>query len=479
MTEPSCNSKELTSKDFVRRSHLIVPLAVASALFMDLMDSSALATALPTLARVFHTDPYALKFALTAYLITVAVLVPASGWLSDRFGCKSTFMLAMVVFTAGSICCGMSNSFEELVAARILQGVGGSMMTPVGRNIVVASSPREHLVKALAWFTVPAILGPLAGPPLAGAILEYGSWRWIFFLNVPIGLTGLIVVSFAVPRLTRTSVGRFDLRGFLLIGASITMLMLIIETTGLAGRPIWLRLLASATALIACFLYYRYAMRTDAVVNLKLLRRDTLAVSLASSWLQRLPLGAIPYLLPLLLQTGIGLSPLVAGQVMMSMAVGSIASRFLLVPVIRNLGFRNAGIVVASSCAVMSAAPVLFHTGTPLVLMMIVMAMGSLSRGLFFILAQTLAYADIEPREVGHASVLFTVAQQLSYSMGVTLAAGLLRLSTGSAPPIAASFHMPLVVISILAFLSVLTFVPLRRDAGEAMRGRRAPTDMD
>jgi len=456
------------------RSGRFVPLAVASALFMDLMDSSALATALPTLSRVFHAAPFVLKLALTAYLVTVAVLVPASGWLSDRVGIKRTFMIAMAVFVAGSICCGLSNSVKQLVLARIFQGVGGSMMTPVGRNIVVASSPKESLVKALAWFTLPAILGPLAGPPLAGVILEYGNWRWIFLINVPVGAIGLLVVALLVPRIERVRTGRFDWVGFLQIGSSITLLMMLIETGGLEGKPAWIRVLAVVATAAAMLVYYRHAMTTDAVVDLKLLRRDTLAVSLLASWLQRLALGALPYLLPLLLQTAMGLSPLAASQVMTAMAAGSLAARFILPPIIRRLGFRSAGLLLAAANAVMSATPAFFHVGTPVGAMMILMALTSLTRGLFFILTQTLAYADVEQREVGHASVLFTVAQQLSYGMGVTLAAWLLELSSGKAQLTVEMFRMPFLVIAAFGALSVLVFVPLRAAAGDAMRGRRA-----
>ena len=453
---------------------LLVPLAVASALFMDLLDSSALATALPTLSHVFHTDTFTLKLALTAYLITVGVLVPASGWLSNRIGAKPTFMAAMVVFVVGSICCGLSNTFGQLVLARILQGVGGSMMTPVGRSIVVASSPRESLVKALSWFTLPAILAPLAGPPLAGAILVYGSWRWIFLINVPVGIAGLAVVALLVPPIPRAAAGRFDWFGFLLLGLAITLLMLLLETGGFSGAPPALRLLGACAAIISCLLYVRHALRKDAVVDLRLLKRDTLAVSLIASWMQRLPLGAMPFLLPLLLQAGMGLSPLTASQVMVSMAVGSMAARFLMPPLLRRLSFRNSGILLSAANAAFSALPAFFHLHTPLGLMMLAMAGASLTRGLFFVLTQTLAYAEVEPAEIAHASILFTVSQQLSFSMGVTAGAWLLKLSTSGGPLQIGSFEMPFLVISALAGTSVLAFIWLRPNAGDAMRGQPA-----
>ncbi len=473
--DPPETTQASTSNDMASeaRLRLLIPLAVASALFMDLMDSSALATALPTLCHVFHTNPFVLKFALTAYLVTIAVLVPASGWLSHRVGMKTTFMLAMAVFMVGSICCGLSNSVGQLIAARIFQGVGGSMMTPVGRNIIVASSPRSYLVKALAWFTLPAILGPLAGPPLAGAILEFGNWRWIFFINIPVGLLGLAIVGMFVPRLPRSAIGRFDWRGFLMLGLSITLAMLLIETGGLANRPLPMRILVLGAALLAAALYCRHALRHEAVVDIRLLRRDSLTVSLVSSWLQRLSLGAMPYLLPLLLQSAMGLSPLVASQIMTAMACGSMAARFVLPPILRRFGFKTAGMILAAMNAIMSASPALFHIGTPIALMMILMAATSLIRGLFFILTQTLAYADIEAAEVGHASVLFTVAQQLSYSMGVAMGAGLLQASVGDARLTAAAFQIPFIVIAVIGGLSVFAFIPLRSNAGELARGAK------
>ncbi len=454
----------------------IVPLVVASALFMDLMDSAALATALPTLAEVFHTPAVNLKLALTAYLLTIAVLVPASGWLAARYGAKPVFMTAMAIFTIGSICCGLSNSVPELVAARVLQGVGGSMMTPVGRSIVVASTPRARLVEAMGWFTVPAILGPLAGPPLAGLILEAGSWRWIFLINLPVGIFGIAAVLFLVPPIPPSTSRRFDVTGFLLLGAAITALMILVETAGLSGQPLPLRLGAAAIAGAALAGYCRYAARCETpIVDLRLLRRDTLLVSLLASWLQRMPMGAMPFLLPLLLQAAMGLSPLRASQVMVAMAGGGLVSRFVAPPLISRLGFRRSMLIFGAATALLSVSPVLFREDTPIVLMMVAMGLTSLLRSAFFIPAATLAYADVAAHEVGHASVLFTVAQQLSLGMGVSLAATLLESSTGSGAPMTQqSFLLPFLAMAAIGGLAVPVVWPMRNDAGEALRGERA-----
>lgn len=450
-------------------------IAVASALFMDLMDTAALATALPTLARTFNTDPLNLKFALTAYLLTVAVLVPASGWLSARVGSKRLFMAAITVFIAGSICCGLSNGIEQLVAARVLQGIGGAMMTPVGRSIVVASTPKEDLVKGMAWFTLPAIFAPLAGAPLAGFIIEQASWRWIFFINVPVGLLGLMAVARFVPNIPRYETGSFDFKGFLILGAAIMAFMLLVESRGLAGYPSILRAAATLLAIGATLCYIAHARGRAAIVDLRLLRRNSLAIGLLASWLQRLPLGAIPLLMPLLLQVAMGLPPLQASQVMIFIACGSIAARFILSYLIGWLSIRNALLLMGFATAIATSLPAFFTLTTPLYLMMMSMAIMGLARAAFFVLAQTLAYIDVKGAEVGHASVLFTVSQQLSLGMGVSLGAWLLEYSSGGRLLELAHFHLPFLALAAIGSISLAFVLALSPRAGEQMRPQAEP----
>lgn len=439
---------------------------------MDLMDSSALAMALPTLSKAFHSDPFDLKLALMAYLVTVALIVPASGWMSGRFGAKKTFLAAIIVFQFGSLCCALSNSLEQLVIARILQGAGGAMMTPVARNIIVATSSKAGLMRALAWFTLPAILGPMCGPVLAGIVLEYGSWRGIFLLNLPVGLVGLWIVASKVPEIPRLDVGAFDWIGFFQIGFAIVTAMTLINTSGLTGEPPAVRIGFLAVAILAGWIYYRHSALPDPIVNLRLLGRATLTSSLVASWMQRLALGATPFLLPLELQIGMHMSPLKASQVMTAMAIGSLAARFVMPSIMKRLSYRNAGILLAGGAAIMSAGPACFYMGMPIAVMMIIMALSNLMRGLFFILSQTLAYADVEHKEVGHASVLFTISQQLSYGLGVSAGAWLLKINAHSVHLSLDDFRMPFLVIAAGAFTSVFAFLPLPKNAGANLRDK-------
>ena len=272
-----------------------VPLAVASALFMEFIDSTALSTALPTLARAFHTDPVHLKLALTSYLLALAVFAPASGWVADRFGAKRVFLSAMAVFLAGSVCCGLSHSLGQLVAARVLQGTGGAMMTPVGRLIVVDSAPRDRFVSAMAWFTMPALVGPLLGPPLAGLILGVASWSWIFYINIPVGALGMVAVALLVPDIRRSSPARFDSLGFAMAAVAIVALIAVSETAGTGLAPWPLEIVAALVGAGALVAFVRHVGRVaHPVLNLRLLKVPSFGASVTGGTLVRLGLGATP-----------------------------------------------------------------------------------------------------------------------------------------------------------------------------------------
>ena len=277
-----------------------MPLAVASALFMEFIDSTALSTALPTLAHAFHTDPVHLKLALTAYLLALAVFAPASGWVADRYGARCVFLSAMAVFLTGSALCGLSQSLGQLVAARVVQGIGGAMMTPVGRLIVVASAPRDRFVSAMSWFTMPALVGPLLGPPLSGLVLGFAGWPWIFYINLPVGLIGMAAVARFVPRLEQPDPGRFDTGGFALAAVAIVALTSVCETAGTRLAPWTLQLLAAVLGVSAVVLFVRHVARVERpVLDLRLLAQPTFRASMVGGTLLRLGIGASPLLLPL------------------------------------------------------------------------------------------------------------------------------------------------------------------------------------
>ncbi|WP_438616774.1 MFS transporter, partial [Myxococcus llanfairpwllgwyngyllgogerychwyrndrobwllllantysiliogogogochensis] len=280
---------------------------MASALFMEFVDSTALSTALPTLSVAFDTDPIHLKLALTSYILALAVLAPASGWVADRFGPRRVFMLAMGVFLIASVLCGFSRTLPQLVVFRTLQGLGGALMTPVGRLIVVGSAPRDKLVSALSWFTMPALVGPLIGPPLAGLILGVADWPWIFFINVPVGLLGMLAVSRYVPELPQPHPGPFDWKGYAIAAVAIILTIGAAETLGVGLVPVHIQMGMALVAVGAIALYVAHALRMKKpVLDLRLLKLSTFRASTAGGGLVRMGLGATPFLLPLMLQVGLG-----------------------------------------------------------------------------------------------------------------------------------------------------------------------------
>jgi EmrB/QacA subfamily drug resistance transporter len=447
----------------------LVPLVVASALFMDLMDSAALAMALPTVARHFAVPVVELKLALTAYVVTVAVLVPTSGWLASRFGARRVFLTAMALFSLGSICCGMAETVTQLVFARVLQGIGGSMMTPVGRIIMVASVPRENLVRGMAWYTLPAILAPLVGPPVAGALIEFADWRWIFFINIPVGICGMLAVLRFVPVLAPTRRPRFDLPGFLLAGASILAIMTLVETSALAGQPVPLRLLAVAGAGLIAVIYVRQALHAkEPIADFHVLRHGSLRWSLISTWLHRIAMGGVMVLLPLQLQIGLGHTPLMSSQVMVCAALGSVVSRFLCPFAIRRLGFRRLMLCFGAVTTLLSLAPAGFGLTTPIAVMAGVMLVHAAIRASFFMAGNTLSYCDVQGEEIGHASVLFAMSQQLSLGFGYSFAAMILDAAGG--PHDLSAFGWAYAAMVGLQFAGTLAILPLSTKAGENMR---------
>jgi EmrB/QacA subfamily drug resistance transporter len=451
-----------------------IPFAMASALFMDLLDTSALGTALPTLAQKFHTGPLELRFVLTAYLMTMAVFVPASGWLADRFGPRRLFINAVRVYLLGSLCCGLADSLTALVAARVLQGLGGAMMTPVARLIVVATTPRERLVRAMNVFTTAAVVGPLLGPPLAGLLLEWANWRWIFFINLPVGLLGIVGVLRIVPRLRSAHPGRFDGVGFVLAATTIVGVVVSAETVGMPDRHRGLQVGLGVAAALAALLYVWHARRRDApVLSLRILDVPTYRASMYGGALIRLGISAIPFLMPLLFQVALGWSPVRCGLVMTSLMLGSMVARYSGTWVIGLVGFRKALLGTAILAGIATMIPAAFNSTTPAMLIVAALVMGGFLRAAHFVASSALAFADVAAEDVTRASTLATVIQQLSYSLGISVAGLALYLSAhGNTDFTVEDFRAPFAVVGIAALLAVPLYLRLDREAGEAMRER-------
>ncbi|MGN6114595.1 MAG: DHA2 family efflux MFS transporter permease subunit, partial [Nitrobacter sp.] len=402
----------------------LIPLIVAAALFMENMDSTVIATSLPAIASDIGTSPLTLKLAITSYLLSLAVFIPASGWTADRFGARKVFSAAIAVFMIGSIGCALSSSVTDFVIARTLQGLGGAMMTPVGRLVLLRSIDKSALVNAMAWVTVPALIGPVVGPPLGGFITTYFSWHWIFLINIPVGLLGIFMALRYIDPIRSENPERFDLYGLLLAGIGLGGIAFGLSVAGLNLLP-WTAVIALiGIGAVAMTLYVIHARRTTSpVLDLTLLRLPTFRACIYGGFLFRLGIGALPFLLPLLMQVGFGLSPFSSGLVTFSSAVGAMGMKTLAARIIRTFGFRNIMVVNAIVSSVFLAACALFTIATPLLLIMIILVVGGFFRSLQFTAINTLAYADVEPEQMSRATTMASVNQQLAVSAGVAVGA--------------------------------------------------------
>ena len=327
-------------------SAMLTPLIVATALFMENMDATVISTSLPVIAQDLHVDPISLKLALTSYLVSLAVFIPVSGWMADRFGARRIFRWAIAIFMAGSLFCAFSKSLEGFVLARFLQGMGGAMMVPVGRLVILRTTRKEELVKALSYLTIPALLGPVFGPPLGGFISTYFHWRWIFLINLPIGVLGIALAGRFIADLKSDNVPPLDIPGFLFTGIGLSALMLGLASEGKHMLSADLSIAASVLGIILLLAYlWHYRRVAHPLLDLSLLRLKTFHASVIGGFFFRVGTGATPFLLPLMLQLGLGYSPFESGLLTCSTAIGAIFMKTIVARVLERFGFRRVLIV--------------------------------------------------------------------------------------------------------------------------------------
>jgi EmrB/QacA subfamily drug resistance transporter len=456
----------------------IVPLIVATALFMENMDSTVISTSLPAIARALGTSPLALKLAVTSYLLSLAIFIPASGWTADRFGTRNVFRTAIGVFVLGSIGCAASHSLEQFVLARIVQGVGGAMMTPVGRLILVRSIDKHLLVNAMSLVTIPALIGPICGPPLGGFITTFASWHWIFLINVPIGLVGFALVSRFIPNVYAEQQDPFDVPGFILSGLAIAGLAFGLSALGLEFLPTKIVVALIAAGAVSAVAYVIHARRTPApILDLSLLRLPTFRASIFGGFLFRLGIGALPFLLPLLLQVGFKLTPFQSGLITFTAALGAMFMKAAVASVLRRFGYRNVLVYNALISSAFLAACATFVQGMPFAAMVAILLSGGFFRSLQFTSINTIAYAEIAPAKMSRATSMVAAAQQLSLSTGVAVGAlvveFMLRLRQSTTIGIN-DFPPAFLFVSLLSASAVLIFARLPRDAGAELSGRKS-----
>src|SRR3981189_2217518 len=454
----------------------LIPLIVATALFMENMDSTVIANSLPAIAADIGTSPLTLKLAITSYLLSLAVFIPASGWTADRFGARMVFAIAIGVFMLGSIGCALSSSVTHFVIARILQGLGGAMMTPVGRLVLLRPIDKSALVNAMAWVTVPALIGPVIGPPLGGFITTYFSWHWIFLINIPIGLLGIFMALRYIDPIRSEDPERFDLYGLVLAGIGLGGIAFGLSIAGLNLLPWTIVSALVAIGPISMTLYVIHARRTASpVLDFALLRLPTMRASIIGGFLFRLGLGSLPFLLPLLLQVGLRLSPLRSGLVTFASAVGAMGMKTLAARIIRTFGFRNIMTINAVVSSIFLAACALFTIATPLLLIMILLVVGGFFRSLQFTPINPLAHAEVEPAQMSRATTLVSVNQQLAVSAGVAVGAFSVEstmLMRHVSELTAADFAPAFIVVSVISTISAFFFYEMPADAGHQVSGR-------
>jgi EmrB/QacA subfamily drug resistance transporter len=464
----------------------IIPLVVAVALFMENMDSTVIATSLPAIAADIGTSPLTLKLAVTSYLLSLAVFIPVSGWTADRFGARTVFRTAIAVFMLGSIGCALSGSLYHFVVARIVQGIGGAMMTPVARLILVRSIDRRELVNAMVWVTLPALIGPLIGPALGGFITTFISWHWIFLINIPIGFAGIVLATIFIEDVRAETPDPFDPIGAVLAGLGISGLVFGGSLLGLNLLPTSAVLALIVLGAVAAYAYVLHARRTPApVLDLSLLAIPTMRAAVVGGFIYRCGIGAMPFLLPLLLQLGFNLTAFESGLITLSNVVGAMGMKTVIPIILRQYGFRRVLVLNALVSALLVATCATFTPGVSFAWIVAVLIVGGFFRSLEFTSINTIAYADVDNRRMGRATALVSVAQQVSISVGVAIGALAVDLTLWARARDtikAADFQPAFLAIAVIAASASLLFARLPADAGAELAHRTtepaaAPTE--
>ena len=455
-------------------------LLVAGAFFMEFLDGTVIATALPDMAKDFGIAAVDLNIGISAYLITLAVLIPASGWIADRFGARKVFSLALAIFTLASVCCGFATNVDNFVAMRIIQGIGGALMVPVGRLAVLRTTPKHLLIKAIATLTWPALVAPIIGPPLGGFITRYASWHWIFFINVPLGLLAIALSLRIIPNIREEERRPFDLPGVLATSVAMVSLVTAMETLGAGAAQGWRTLALLVPGAVCLWFALRHFRRVEwPMVRLDSMRIPTFKVTMYGGSLFRASISAVPFLLPLLFQVGFGMDPFHSGLLVLAVFVGNFTIKPATTPLIRWLGFRRL-LLINGLLNVLSLLACAFLTPqTPAWLILAILYAGGVFRSIQFTGVSTLAFADVPSEQMSYANTLFSTASQLAVGLGISLGAIGIRigekvsdwLAMSALPGI--SFRLAFVFIAVICLVGMIDTLHLAKDAGIAVSKKK------
>lgn len=461
----------------LERTRRYLPWVVAVALFMQQLDATIVNTAVPSMAAALQVASLSLKSVLTSYTIAIGVFIPMSGWLADRFGTKRVFASAVAVFTVGSLACGLAWNLPSLVVSRVLQGIGAAFMMPVGRIALLRTFPKSEILRAMNFVIIPALLGPLLGPLMGGLIVHWVPWRWIFLINLPFGILGLILVKHFMPDHRGHENERFDTKGFVLFGSGIALLSWVLEIFGEHRmNAAWIGLLAVVSLVLIVSYLHHARRRSDPLMPLDLFNVRTFRVSVVGGFLTRLGISGMPFLLPLLYQLGMGFSPWQAGLLVMPQAFAAIGMKLLVQRILGRFGHRRVLVVNTMLIGLMIATFWFVGPGTPVwAIVLLSLTQGCVS-ALQFTAMNSLAYADTADEQASDASTIASTGQQLSISFGIAFASlvtvwflgGVDRSNAGLLVP---ALHRAYLLLGGVTILSALTFLLLKPSDGGNVSG--------
>jgi EmrB/QacA subfamily drug resistance transporter len=470
----------MLTMSFQRQSFAPITLLVAGAFFMENLDGTVIATALPQMALALHATPIALSAGMSAYMLTLAVFIPISGWIADRFGSRTVFATAIAIFTLSSILCGLSHQLWQFTAARVVQGMGGAMMVPVGRLVVLRNTEKKDLMQSISYIVWPGLVAPILGPPVGGFITTYASWRWIFFLNVPLGFLGILLTLVLVPNHQADERNPLDWLGFFLSGLSCFSLMYGLDF--MEQQPIaWLKVGAFWTLSIGCAALVALHARHHAfpLIDLSALRIPTFATVIFGGSLFRIAIGTTPFLLPMMFQVGFGMSAFTSGLLMIALFAGNLGMKTLTTPILRRFGFRSVLITNGTLAALSIFAFSLLTANMPTMLIAAVLFLGGLCRSMQFTSLSTLAFADIPSEKLTGANTFLSAVAQMTMGMGVGVGAVILHLAAllrGGAASVltVVDFHRAFLLVGVIALAAIVDCFKLELDAGAVVSGHRS-----
>ncbi|KJV33890.1 major facilitator transporter [Aquitalea magnusonii] len=450
----------------------LIALLVAAAFFMENLDATVINTALPAMAATFAVQPVDLNIGITAYLLTLTLLIPASGWLADRLGCRRVFMASIVVFTVASLLCAMSQNLWQFASARVLQGVGGAMMVPVGRLAVLRNTPKHKLMQAIAMITWPGLVAPVLGPALGGFIATYASWHWIFLLNLPLGVLAFALAWWLIPpSADGMASSGFDWTGFLLCGTACLLLMSGLEQVGGTGQLMLAMLCLSGSGVLLARLW-RHCRRSHApLLDVSILRIRTYRTTIVGGSLLRAAINTTPFLLPLMFQLGMGMDAFRSGLLLLTLFAGNLGMKVLTSRTLRRFGFRLTLLLSGLALVVLTLLIATFGPDTPWPWLVQVLLLSGMARSMTFTTLSTLAFVDVPPAQMSHANTLFNMLLRMAYGMGIAIAAVGLRMAESWLPQASAltHYHFAFFVLAGLTLLALWDVWQLPGNAGQLL----------